>query len=67
MIDRIGYTQDGLVFIVINSDSEDGKPIQTIAQMPPSYAFQVSEAIREAAMQCPKGREIDVGDSPHIN
>jgi hypothetical protein len=47
-LNRIGYTQDGMVFIVLDGDF-NGRPIQTIHQMLPDEAMKVSEAIKVAA------------------
>lgn len=61
MINRIGYTKEGLVFLVIDGEY-NGEPIQTITQMVPSAAIKVSEAIRQAAEKAP-----NVGNSASIN
>ena len=45
---RIGYTEDGMVFIVINS-MLNGKPAQTIVQWKPEMARHVAKTITEAA------------------
>ena len=43
----IGYTDDGLVFMVINSTLE-GKPIQMTLQWKPVDALNIAEGIRQA-------------------
>ncbi len=63
-INRIGYTNDGLVFVVIDGEI-DGKPIQTITQMHPSVAHKVSMAIEKAATDAEE-RPNGI-DSPTVN
>lgn len=43
----IGYTDDGIVFMLVHSTLE-GKPIQMTVQWNPNDALNIAEAIRQA-------------------
>ena len=45
--DRIGYTEDGFVFMLVWSQWE-GKPIKTIMQWTPTHAKEIVNSINKA-------------------
>lgn len=46
-IERIGYTTDGLIFMIIEGQYE-GEPMKTISQMPIETAKQINLALASA-------------------
>lgn len=58
--ETIGYTTDGRVFFIVNSQIE-GKPTQTIAYWNPDYALAVADAIKMAAENAPAQKAIGGG------
>ena len=48
MIDKIGFTKDGMVFMVL-LQSLEGKPVQTILQWKPQEAVKLAQSLEQAS------------------
>ncbi len=53
---KMGYTNDGNVFMVIVSNFE-GKDVETIIQWEPTAAFQIANGIKSASIEATKIHE----------
>lgn len=65
MIDKIGFTDDGLVFMMILSTIE-GKPVQTVLQFKPQEAVNLAKNIEQASIAAAEVK-THVGNSPNPN
>ena len=55
---QIGYTDDGKVFMVLDSRAPDGQPMQTILQWPPEDARRIASSLSKAAETAEEKKKV---------
>lgn len=67
MENNVGYTEDGLVFMLVHTTFE-GKPTQTIFRWDPKSARGIAGFLIDAANKAEEYKDKkDVGNSPNPN
>jgi hypothetical protein len=62
----VGYTQEGKIFLAINTMIND-KPYQTIMEMPPHEAMNLAKMLIDTAEKYGVKEGNNVGDGTNLN
>jgi len=57
----IGYTEDGNVFIVSDTKGPEGRPMQSVMEVPPSRAREIAGSLVKAADTAEKQKDVANG------